>query len=180
MADDNEDALVAKAMKAIEQHEGEIVQLKVFVNQADKISGREPRFRDISEIAVMMAGSGGMRAPSAKKFGPGSFLGKAFAAAARMVLTARSEANGNEPSPASVDEIQEALLQGSFDFGTNSSESQKQSIKISLGKNSSAFVKLPNTELFGLAEWYPGLKKAARPRRNASTGPDEAAEDAED
>jgi hypothetical protein len=89
---------------------------------------------------------------------PGTFLGKSFSAAAKAVFEMRGEA-AHGPSPATADEIHAGLMQGTFDFKNSDVEDQKQSIRISLGKNSAMFVKLPKTELFGLAEWYPGLKK---------------------
>lgn len=42
-------------------------------------------------------------------------------------------------------------------------------MRISLGKNSAAFVRLPNTDLFGLIEWYG--KKAGKPGRKAAADP---------
>lgn len=67
----------------------------------------------------------------------------------------------------SVDEIHDALTQGSFAFETSGVENQKNSIRISLGKNSAAFVRLPNSDMFGLCDWY-GVRTRQRPRKAAN------------
>jgi hypothetical protein len=164
-------------------HTGESTRWKIFVNGADELAGREPRFPDVtlpsSAVAPMMPARA-----SARGFSAGEFLGSPFATAAKVVLQARFDAGG-KASPASVDDIREALLQGTYNFGTANAEQQKQSIRISLGKNSGVFVKLPNTDLFGLLEWYPGLKKPGKARVRAngekdsatSAGPDEAGDE---
>lgn len=170
-----DDTVIAKALEQIDFHAGEIIRLKLFVNQADKISQREPRFDDIPDVSGIVAGAGSTRHQSARGFNPGTFLGKPFAAAARAVLVARYEAAGKEPSPASVEQIQEALVQGTYDFGTNNSDAQKQSIRISLGKNSLVFVRLPNTELFGLMDWYPRMKRIGKTRRASGNSDSPAA-----
>ena len=99
---------------------------------------------------------------------PGDFLGKALTAAVRTILAARYEAAGNEPAPATVDEIHEAMTQGSFAFEAAAVESQKTGIRISLGKNTPVFVKLPGTDSFGLVDWYPGLRRGGSKSARAS------------
>jgi hypothetical protein len=162
--------LIATAVEKIAEHENqaafhhsEAVRLKNWVNDADRLAGNEPRYKDVDFTAPMspINVAAALRSPAAKTWQVGDFLGKPFAAAVKSVLAARYEI-ASKPSPASVDEIREALLQGTFDFGAANADQQKQGIRISLGKNSVAFVKLPNTDLFGLVEWYPGLKKAAK------------------
>jgi hypothetical protein len=115
-----------------------------------------------------------------KGWNAGDFLGKPFATAAKMVMQARYELAG-KPSPATVDDIRETLLQGTYDFGTNNADQQKQGIRIALGKNTAVFVRLPNSDLFGLIEWYPGLKRTprARPRLYLDESPTSGGEDAE-
>lgn len=158
-----EDPIVTKALEKIAFHSGEAARLKRWVNGYDEMAGVDPRFGDVESEG----GPSATKArPAAKQFQPGDFLGKPFATAVRMIMEARAESSGGSPSPASVEEIQETLLQGAFNFGTNNSESQKQSIRISLGKNTVAFVRIPNTDLFGLLEWYPGLHKVGKARKN--------------
>lgn len=157
-----DDPLIQKALDTIAFHDSEGMRWKAWVNDADKMMGNEPRFGDIAAGGPFVTSAPANRAP--KRWQPGALLGKQFATAVRLVLLARYEAAG-EPSPASVDDIHEALSQGTYDFGTAGADAQKQSIRISLGKNTAAFVRLPNTDLFGLVEWYPGLKKAGKPRK---------------
>ncbi|SHG43055.1 hypothetical protein [Bradyrhizobium erythrophlei] len=160
-----DDPVVAKALEKIAFHEAETARLKRWVNGYDEMAGEQPRFGDVGAGAEMAGGP--VRTRAGKQWQPGDFLGKPFATAARSIMLARAEAAGGGAAPASVDDIQEALLQGAFDFGTANSENQKQSIRISLGKNSVTFVRIPNSDLFGLLEWYPGLKKAGKSQRKA-------------
>jgi hypothetical protein len=157
----SDDQTITKALEKIAAAEAEVFYWKDFVNKADKLNDRDPRFADLGTGGGASAAS---PAAGSKRWQPGSFLGKPFAAAVRLVLERREETAGGEPAPASVDEIHAALAEGSYDFGSSNAESQKQSIRISLGKNSVTFVRLPNTDLFGLLEWYPGLKKTSRRR----------------
>jgi len=170
MADD----ILTKALAKVDDAAAALAKAQSFVNQLDEFEGREPRFPNVGTISI------GAASPSrqAKKWQPGDFFGKSFSGACRAVLLARFEANGGNPSPASVDDIHDALSAGSFKFEGTGAEAQKNSIRISLGKNSAAFVRLPNTDLFGLVEWYPGMggKKSGR----KSAGKDSAAESAEE
>lgn len=167
MADDN---LLSKALEQIAFHESEALRLKRWVNDADDMLGATPRFGD---LAKPLAAASGVAVPAAKKWGPGAFYNKPFSTAVRMILTARYEAIGVDQAPASVDDIHSALMDGSFSFETSGADAQKNSIRISLGKNSATFVRLPNSELFGLPEWYG--KKPGKPGRKAAAGSSEAA-----
>jgi hypothetical protein len=166
------DEIIQKALAQIAEHEAAASRFKRFVNDYDTLSGREPRFANVGDGSTFTL-EGGVK-PKGRQFSPGQFFNKPFAGAVKLILQGRYEANGNNPSPASVDEIHEALTQGSFAFETMGADAQKNSIKISLGKNSSTFVKLPNTELFGLTEWYggrrgkPGRKSTAASAVNAA------------
>ena len=164
----SDDATITKALEKIAAAEAEVVYWKDFINKADRLNDREPRFGDLSSPSAAL-GSG--TNSTSKRWQPGAFLGKPFSTAVRMVLERRFEAAGSQPSPAHVDEIHAALTEGTYDFGSAGAENQKQSIRISLGKNSVTFVRLPNTDLFGLLEWYPGLRKTSRRK----TGDDTAA-----
>jgi hypothetical protein len=162
MADDH---LVSMALEKIAYHDAESAKLKQWVNMGDKIAGNEPRFPEVEAGAVACNGGGMPIAPRASKaYGPGTFFNKPFAGAVKTILADRFEAAGKKPTPASVDEILEALTQGSFSFETSGADSQKNSIRISLGKNSVTFVKLPNSDLFGLVEWYGGRAPRRRVR----------------
>jgi hypothetical protein len=155
-----DDDLLRKALEKIAYHDTESARLKRWVNDGDMIAGNEPRFPD---IAVEVVPGATLRASKATYLA-GTFFNKPFASAVKTILTDRYEAAGKKPSPAAVDEIFEALAQGSFGFETTGADNQKNSIRISLGKNSVTFVKLPNSDLFGLVEWYgrPAPRRRAR------------------
>jgi hypothetical protein len=161
MADD----MLTKALEKIAFHEAEAQRLKIWVNEADKLNDQPPRFADLDLTATVAAGSGTTTARQAKRWSAGEFFNKPFSTAVRNIMVARFDAAGG-PSPASVDDIHEALSQGSFAFETSGETQQKNSIRISLGKNSAAFVKLPNSDLFGLVEWYG--KRAGKPGRKST------------
>lgn len=78
-----------------------------------------------------------------------------------------------------MDDIHEALSTGSFKFEGSGAEAQKNSIRISLGKNSQTFVRLPGTDLFGLVEWYGAGAKKAR-RSSGAAKEDSGADSAEE
>lgn len=170
MADD----ILTKALAKVDEAAAQLAKAQSFVNQLDEFEGREPRFPNVGALTVSSATA---RGSAQKKWQPGDFFGKSFSGAVRMLLVARHEAL-NGPSPASVDDIHDALSAGSFKFEGTGADAQKNSIRISLGKNSQTFVRLPGTDLFGLLEWYPGMsgKKAGR----KSAGKDLAADAAEE
>jgi len=185
----SDDPLVQKALDRLASLNSETVRLKRFVNDADRLNDQPPRFPEADdENAASLSLGGhtpGVSVRRAVKWPPGSFFNAPLSTAVRRILEARAEAAGNSPSPASVDDIYAALCDGSFAFDTSGAEAQKNGIRISLGKNSVAFVKLPNSDLFGLVEWYgarprkPSAKKTnGVPAAPASAGGEKAADDA--
>jgi hypothetical protein len=89
----------------------------------------------------------------AEEWAPGDFLNKPFSVALRNILVARYESAGQQPSPASADEIHTEQTAGSFKFDISGIEAQKERIRIALGKNSGMFYRLRCTDLFGLVGW---------------------------
>jgi hypothetical protein len=177
MADDP----IQHALEQIAFHEAEAFRLKTYVNYGDTLIGKEPRFPEAA--AEMPHGaitsSPSRRSPSTRRWQEGTFFNKPLAGAVRTILEAAYEAAG-AASPASVDEIHEALTQGSYDFGTNDIEAQKHGVRTSIGKNSVTFVKLPNSDKFGLVDWYGArARRVVRPRLNSDQSA-EASADVED
>lgn len=82
------------------------------------------------------------------------FYGQPLAGSMRIILEMR---RAQKQGPASVNEIYDGLVQGGFKFDTSNEENRKRNLRISLGKNTAQFHKLPNG-LFGLTEWYPNVK----------------------
>lgn len=157
-----------KALDKIAFHESQIVHLKRWINDGDTMLGNEPRFGDLASDQSVSVSVSVTRAANGKRWEAGDFFNKPLATATRLIMEARFEAAGGTASPASIDEIHEALSQGSFDFGTSGAEAQKNSIRISLGKNSVTFVRLPNSDKFGLIEWY-GARARSRGRSRLSS-----------
>jgi hypothetical protein len=156
-----EDA-VQKALVQIAELDAKSTRLKRWVNEYDIIEGNEPRFANVGDGNTATVVEGAAKAKIKGRFSPGDFFNKPFASAVKMIMTERYERNDKNPAPLSVDTIHEHLIEGSFDFGTSGADSQKNSIRISLGKNSTTFVKLPGSDLFGLAEWYGKKPKRSR------------------
>lgn len=160
-----DDPLIVRALDKISANEAENTRLRIFINEADKLNGREPRFPDVGSATGSTSAVASQ--VTSKRWQAGEFFNKPLAGVVRTILLARAEAAGG-PSPASVDEIYDALTQGTFNFETSGADAQKNGVRISLGKNSTTFVKLPNTDLFGLVEWYG--KRPGKPGRKASNG----------
>ena len=71
--------------------------------------------------------------------------------------------------PATVREIYETLTQGGYQFDAKDETNAMRGLRISLGKNTQKFHKLPNG-VFGLVAWYPNLKV---PQRGNATADEE-------
>jgi hypothetical protein len=165
-----DDPVTIKALEKISAFEAEIMKLKIFVNEADKLNGLTPRFNDLTATPGI-----GASAAAQRRWQAGEFFNKPLSSVVRQILLARAEIAGG-PAPASVEDIHEALFQGTFNFESSGAEAQKAGIRISLGKNSATFVRLPNTDLFGLVEWYgkkPGKPGRKAPSENGTASPAE-------
>lgn len=62
--------------------------------------------------------------------------------------------------PATAEEIREGLIAGGYDSFPKDRDEATTGLRISLGKSSHTFVKLPNGS-YGLAEWYGEVPKRA-------------------
>lgn len=146
----NGDGILDRALAKLAQQQAEVAKTKGFINQLLEFDGKEPMFS-----ADEIAGAGASGAPAAAAGGsvlsiePGQFLGKPLASAVKTILEIRKKAM-------EVDDLHAGLMRGNFDFGTTDKEAQKRALRISLGKNIAAFRKLPNSDMFGLTEWYGG------------------------
>jgi hypothetical protein len=176
----SDDSTIQKALERISILEAQIAELqpeltrlKNFVNEGDRLNGREPRFANVD---VVQGSSVETPITRVRVWKPGAFFEKPLATAVKAILTARAGDEGG-PFPLSVDDIHTALSQGSFAFGTSGIDNQKNSIRISLGKNSTVFAKLPNSDLFGLAEWYRKKRGGIRPMTRLSPSPEGEAAD---
>jgi hypothetical protein len=100
-----------------------------------------------------------------------SFFGRPLTACVRDYLEMRKRAN---QGPSSLNDIFEALQAGGYDLDTISSRNeadQKRGVAISLGKNSTTFIRLP-TDDWALLEWYPNIKKRKANENGKSDAPE--------
>ena len=81
------------------------------------------------------------------------YYGKSATSAVRLILEARKSTLG----PATVAELYETLVKGGYQFETDSPVNAKNSLRVSLSKNSGIFHKLPNGK-YGLVKWYDRIK----------------------
>lgn len=176
MADYSEHPIIAKAVSEIDALSARIAKLKGFVNQACELAGLPPHYADTGPDSDALALTAVGRAA---KWRPDEFFNKPFTGAVRRILEARKEATGRN-EPARVEEIHEALLSGGYSFESTNADAQKHSIRTSLGKNTLTFVRLPNSDLFGLTDWYGGPKTrkglARKQEDNGEQGEGEQAE----
>lgn len=159
---------IAKTIADLKRHIEDLLQVvhqkKVAVNAICTSFGLPLEFEDLGE--------GPGKPAKAKSSGPiyrsDELFNKPFAAVVRIVLEKRREA-GLEPPTA--EEILADLKSGGFAI---EAKDQLQALRISITKNSSTFVKLPN-DRFGLPAWYN-----MKPRTKSEPGATATAPLAED
>jgi len=149
--------------------DAEINPLREMVNALCKEAGLPP--------AYTIQGAGAVKEEGAPKlkFRPDQFYNKELSQAAVEFLTAKKSANpGDAPTPATVDEIYEAVTKHGYTFtGTNLSNN-KVSLKTALTRNTAQIAKI-NDELYGLRAWY-GMR--AKYKKTSDADKDEVIEDA--
>jgi len=140
------------ALNELRARESSVIELKKLINQLCQFAHRDPMFTD-KDMQIQADKSG----PLVRK---NSFYGKPLATCIKEYLVARS--NANLVKEATLDEIVEALTEGSFDLRSlcKDEKDAKRVVAISLGKNV-AFHRLPNGD-YGLAEWYDLKKRKER------------------
>ena len=90
---------------------------------------------------------------------PDEFFAKPLATAVRLILEKRRAAG---QGPASAEDIYPIMIQGGFQFEAKNDANAKRALAISLAKNTSTFVRLPNG-YFALTDWYPELPRPKNP-----------------
>jgi hypothetical protein len=136
---------IEKLTKQLEEQEAQVAKTKSAINVLCEALGEQPRFSEVlSESRKVL------------RIRPDAFYSKAFATAVREVLQMRNE-------PLSVSDIVDILKQGGFDFGKT--KDLERAVSISLGKNTAAFLQLPNSDTFGLVEWYPDAKRSVENKK---------------
>lgn len=148
MSDSMREAISTLEERLIEQ-EATVRKTKLAINALHEALGDKPPYTDVDS-----------KGPSLKRKGmrADAFYGKPFATAVREVLDMVRK-------PMRVPEIVETLQSGGYDFGKT--KNLEKAVQISLGKNTNTFVRLPNSDAFGLADWYGNVKKT-KPDKSSS------------
>lgn len=98
-----------------------------------------------------------------------TFYGQPLNSSVRKILEMRKSAG---KGPAKVREIFDALCKGGYEFDAKNDDNAMRGLRISLGKSSRDFHKLPNGE-YGMTEWYPAVKN-----KSSKSGQDSDSEQA--
>jgi len=139
---------IEDAKAELRKHEEAVITTKKLINQLCLFGKLPPMFGD----AELQAGNSSGITVIRKN----AFYGRPLATCVREFLEARKAMNLGE---ASLDEIMEALKEGSFDLETVSTDKdgQRRGVAISMGKNTPVFHRLPSDD-WGLTAWYSNLK----------------------
>lgn len=140
--------------------EREATELKRLANMLCEQYEMPPAYSDM-ELSDKPSGVGAIKRDQ--------FYGKPLASATRQYLEMRSASN---LGAASLDEIFQALRQGGFVFEGKNDGIKRRGLSISLAKNTATFHRIPDTEVFGLASWYPN-----KARLNGKVGATEGGDD---
>ena len=173
MSDTSYQEILSKFEEKIRHHEEEARRAKRTVNDICRMAGQPERYNDAELEQGDPAGT--------KQFRSDEFYGKPLNWSVRRYLSSRQARN---LGPASVAEIYESLKTHGYQFEAKTAENAKRGLRISLGKSSHTFHKLPNG-LYGLLDWYPELKDSGTEKARGDVGDvknggsDEGKEDAE-
>lgn len=120
------------------------------------------------EASLYVEADIGANASPSYSINPDTFYGQALNTSIREILE-MNRAVGK--GPASVREIYDMLVKGGYQFTTTVAQNAQRGLRISLGKSSQTFHKLPNGS-FGLKEWYPDVKdrRSRNDKPNDETG----------
>jgi len=128
-------------MKPLEE---QLITKKKLINDLCVAAGEAPIYPDVSAPSI---GTSLVR--------PDQYFGRPMATVVREILERRKALNlGAIP----LNDLYDAMKVGGFEFSTKDEANAKIAVATTLGKNP-AFIKVPNTGSWGLAEWYPGAKR---------------------
>lgn len=150
---------IADLQDEIRRKEDELIGIKQTVNLLCQRAGLPQLFAN-SELQV---------SADLSTIQPDTFYGQPLNTSIRRILEMRKTANRG---PASVPEIYDALDKGGFQFGSNKRDSNIRGLRITLGKSTRDFHKLPNGS-YGLVEWYPEIKSGKIKDNGAPSNGDE-------
>jgi hypothetical protein len=134
--------LIQGQMKPLEE---QLALKKKLINALLESVGEPPMYADVSS-------------PSSAATLPirgDQYFGRPMATVVREILE-RRKAQGSGAMP--LNDLYDTMKAGGFEFSTKEEANAKTAVATTLGKNV-AFIKVPNTGHWGLAEWYPGAKR---------------------
>ena len=135
-------ALLQAQMKPIEE---QLIAKKKLINDLCVAAGETPLYADVGSAA----------APGNAPVRPDQYFGRPMATVAREILERRRSIG---LGAIALNELFDSMKTGGFEFATKDETNAKTAVATTLGKNP-AFIKVPNTGHWGLAEWYPGAKR---------------------
>lgn len=149
---------IALVQEQVSKLEAELIEKKRMVNSLCSLIGQPVLYTDAELVVSKSAGP--MRADA--------YYGQPMATAIRMILERRKAAN---LGPCTANEIYDSLVEGGYKFNTANEEYAKRGLYSALSKNTATFHKLPNG-LYGLLEWYPGVRES-KPAKTAKAVADQ-------
>ncbi len=149
---DHFEQTIAEMQKKLKEQETEVIKTKDMINRLCEYAGKPIIYAD-NELETSTA---------IHSIQSDQFYGQPLAKSVRQILEMRKI---SDTGPATVKEIYEALMQGSYHFDTKNEQNAMRGLRISLTKNALVFHKLPNGR-FGLVSWYPNIKKTRNKTNN--------------
>jgi hypothetical protein len=137
----------------IAAEEAQLTPLKATANQLCKLAG-------IPELYAIDASGAPAASDKKLRFPKDQFFNKDLGEAVVDYMEARWAAVGGKASPASTDEIYDAITQHGYKFAGTSDDNNKRALKIALVRNTTYIAKIGD-DLFGLRKWY-GMRAARK------------------
>jgi len=138
---------IAELQRHLEGLDQQAIDTKKTINSLCRVMNEPPLYTEV-ELSSSVA------QPSSQQLNGDEYFNKPLATVVRMILETRRDLG---QGPAEAEEIFIAMQKGGFEFDGRSDDKALHGLKISLSKNTTTFIKLPNGK-FSLAEWYAASK----------------------
>ena len=162
--DDTFAPAINKLLEEVKRLEEEAAEAKRTINKLCGFANRTPMFPDVENSAV-----------SLQIMRRDQFFGVPLATAVKQYLEMRGDPKTGGQGAATVNEVFAALKQGGFAFETKNDENAKRALRVSLSKNTAAFVRVAGAgeAAYGLKEWYPAAKEVKTQSADKNTPTDD-------
>jgi hypothetical protein len=135
---------------------------KKLINQLCAAAGGNPMYPDVEGEQVPTVGLGPILTDQ--------YFGRPTATVVKEILERRKQSG---MGAILLNDLFEAMKAGGFEFDSKDPETARRGVSITLGKNP-AFIKIPSTGAWGLAEWYPNARRN-KATANATASTNDAA-----